>query len=204
LTEQLKVLCPIFESHYKTLKGASRPLEDWITDNLLHPWVNPLFPIDSAVSGLAPEYEVYGSSPQFFSDWRFYKDLVNSEIANLNTNFILQDYENGISLLDWRSNPIKVTSDVYEKVLKLSEQLYWDMVKIETEKTKDFKNASITCSGIAEIMKHIDPRTADSLSEVSTYLDNYSSMDVSTAFNNFKSFYGRAQQYVSFVKKIYY
>jgi len=204
LTEQLKVLCPIFESHYKTLKGASRPLEDWITDNLLHPWVNPLFPIDSAVSGLAPEYEVYGSSPQFFSDWRFYKDLVNSEIANLNTNFILQYYENGISLLDWRSNPIKVTSDVYEKVQKLSEQLYWDMVKIETEKTKDFKNASITCSGIAEIMKHIDPRTADSLSEVSTYLDNYSSMDVSTAFNNFKSFYGRAQQYVSFVKKIYY
>jgi 2-polyprenyl-3-methyl-5-hydroxy-6-metoxy-1,4-benzoquinol methylase len=204
LTKQLEVLCPIFESHYKTLKGASRPLEDWITDNLLHPWVNPLFPIDLAVSGLAPEYEVYGSSPQFFSDWRFYKDLVNSEIANLNSNFILQYYENGISLLDWRSEAIKAPADVYAKIQKLSEQLYWDMVKIETEKTNDFKNASLICSEIAEVMKHIDLRTADSLSEVSNYLKDPKTQNVITAFDKFKSFFGRAQQYVSFVKKIIY
>lgn len=204
LTDQLKVLCPIFDSHYKTLKGASRPLEDWITDNMLHPWVNPLFAINDAVSGLSPDYEVYGSSPQFFSDWRFYKDLISPQAASLNSKFIDQYYQNGISLLDGRAEPIQVSPDIYAKVQLLSEKLYWDMVKIETEKTNNFLISSNICKDLADILKPISLLTSESLLEASIYLSNPGSQDINTAFNKFKSFFGRAQQYISFIKKPIY
>jgi SAM-dependent methyltransferase len=65
----------VFEPHLGMLSSRSRSVRDWIIDVLLHPlperWA---LSIDTVVDSLS-EFDVHGSSPDFSTDWRWYKDV---------------------------------------------------------------------------------------------------------------------------------
>ena len=64
----------VFQPHLATLASRSRSVRDWIIDVLLHPlpdgWA---LSIDHAIESLL-DFDVLGSSPDFATDWRWYKD----------------------------------------------------------------------------------------------------------------------------------
>ena len=72
---KLERLRPVFEPHLATLAGRSRLVDDWILDVVIQPWVGSTLTIADAIEALDGAFDVYGSSPQFFTDWRWYKDI---------------------------------------------------------------------------------------------------------------------------------
>ncbi|MFN0317454.1 MAG: class I SAM-dependent methyltransferase [Burkholderiales bacterium] len=71
-------LSAAFETHLKTLAGMSRSVEDWVLDNLLAPPVfhaQTYFSIPDALAYFGKDYFFSQSSPQFLSNYVWYKEL---------------------------------------------------------------------------------------------------------------------------------
>ena len=60
----------------------SRPLNDWILDNVLHPFVGKLMSMHDAITALDDSFDVLGASPHFITDWRWYKDMTAASRAS--------------------------------------------------------------------------------------------------------------------------
>jgi 2-polyprenyl-3-methyl-5-hydroxy-6-metoxy-1,4-benzoquinol methylase len=200
LAEKVAKLVPVFKSHYASLPGASRPVEDWLIDTLLDTWGNPLFSFEDAVVALSPEFEVYGSSPKFMTDWRWYKDL-NASTAQPNQRAIEEYRSNRLSLMDCRSVLPAQPGEVTAATSNYCEEAFWAMVKIRNSARPEFSAIIDICDNITLSTKGSFPNISAPVSEVAAYLRSYSSTDPMTCFDTFRSFFGRGQQYVSFVRR---
>lgn len=102
LSAQSAALTPVFSPHLATLSGMSRPHEDWVIDNLLNPAsIGPYLSIPDAVAGLGDGFEVFGASPRFMTDWRWYKTIVPGQ-TRYNEIAVDQYWQNAHNLLDHR------------------------------------------------------------------------------------------------------
>ena len=70
-------LIEIFTPQLKKLFGVSRPVRDWVQDQILNPAGNgkAFFELGEAVEALPDNYHLLGSSPQLFRDLSWYKDV---------------------------------------------------------------------------------------------------------------------------------
>ena len=82
--ERLPVLCDVFQSHLSKLPGKTRSVEDWVYDNILIPYVGKLFSIADAIEALNSDFELHGSSPSVFTDWRWYKSIPKDMVTKIN------------------------------------------------------------------------------------------------------------------------
>ena len=74
---QAHQLIPYLPPHLQHLRGMSRPVEDWILDSIVQPMQDRrLLSIPQVIACLNDKYDVYGSSPRFLTDWRWYKEIV--------------------------------------------------------------------------------------------------------------------------------
>ena len=103
LSAQAATLTPVFGPHLSTLKGMSRPHEDWVIDNLLNPAsIGPYLSMADAITALEPAgFEMFGSSPRFATDWRWYKTLVPGE-TRYNDLALDQYWQHAHNLMDYR------------------------------------------------------------------------------------------------------
>ena len=69
-------LIPIFEPQLNSLRGVSRPVKDWIEDNILNPaFANGnSFSISDAIE-VFDGFDILGGSPSMFTDYSWYKDV---------------------------------------------------------------------------------------------------------------------------------
>ena len=73
LEKKIGTLLIVFRQHLSNLNGMSRSHEDWIVDNIIHTawWRDSsLLSIERAIRTVNDSFDVYGSSPCFFTDWR--------------------------------------------------------------------------------------------------------------------------------------
>ncbi len=199
LDDKVAKLVPIFRAHYATIPGASRPIEHWLIDSLLDTWGNALFSFEDVVKALDPAFESYGSSPKFIADWRWYKDL-NSSTAHANELAVEQFRALSLSLIDCRTVTAAMPADLVATITNYCEQAYWAMIKVRNATEKDFSEVIGICDGIVSAASDGLPNIAKPVAEVSAYLKSYRTMDPATCFDTFKGFFGRGQQYLSFVK----
>lgn len=187
LDEQLAALRPVFGPHYETIANASRPLDDWIADTLVCPWRGELFSIADALAALAPEgFEVYGSSPRFLVDWRWYKDV--REVNAL----ALETYENNrLTLLDARETP-RPGDAIYAAAL--CRHLFDEMLAAEVGRP-DWESVCRLCQELAAVAPS---KTALALYDAAGFFEE---PDASPQFEAFTSWFGRGQQYLSFIKR---
>ena len=82
-THKTAKLIEAFETHLSTLQHLSRSHTHWVQDCLLNPhiYVGPLSP-KMCMDILGEKFEVYSSVPTFYTDWRWYKSLFDSERKN--------------------------------------------------------------------------------------------------------------------------
>lgn len=74
--EKTAILVRAFETHLATLKDMTRSPRDWVQDMLLNPAVEHIgvtFPM--LIERLGDEFSVLGTSPEFITDWRWFKSL---------------------------------------------------------------------------------------------------------------------------------
>jgi len=197
--EQVEPLKAVFSSHLDTLVGMSRFYDDWLYDNMIHKWKNRLFSMADAINTLANTFYVQSSSPKFITDWRWYKDICVGNVG-INERAIQQYHENVINFIDFRVQNLKTDQRNSLNIQGYCEDLYWLMVSTtENSNTQSYREAAKYCDHIRDALKEISPITADSLNEASLF---FSDPDKNSKIieNNFKSWFGRAQQYMSFVK----
>jgi SAM-dependent methyltransferase len=198
LDEKLKILVRFFEQDVKALPGMSRPIEDWILDQILHPWSGPAYSIPEATKALGKRWSLLGCSPRFVADWRWYKNIYGAEVSN--PACILSSYcQHAHNLLDYRyiSAPLPVGENRHLE--KAAQDIYSLVFKQEKSGTP-VSGAVLArhVNKIAAMLANISPETSKSLlcfAKVAVERD-LAKADLGA----FRALWGRGQQYLSFVR----
>lgn len=200
--ERLQVLTPLFTPHLATLAGMSRPVEDWIYDNILIPYTGRLFSIPDAIDALGGDFDVFGASPHYLTDWRWYKQIGGVDPG---FNALARDgyHANSLNFLDYRVALPPQPVEIGQAVMARATALFTLMVEMESKgSTRRMGEAVDLLNAMAAPLESHSPRTAASLREVSRFLAAPAGTSPGTAFDDFRSFFGRGQQYVSFSRRM--
>ncbi len=208
--EQARKLIPFFEKHFSNLSGMSRPLEDWILDSVSQPFLGKMYSIKEAIEDANKIADIYGSSPSFLTDWRWYKNI-DTRNNTINDTAKKQWIQYLPYFLDYTLNP-NITKTNNSQNINNNIQLY--------ENAKDFFKKVIAFQDKKD--KEILPESISSLEKVLHEIQNYGEDFLPTAqkikdgikalyeiykgntspdCGSFCNFFGRGQQYLSFIKK---
>jgi len=198
----LRELTNFFEPDLRSLPGMSRLHEDWVLDNILHPWpARIVFSIPEAIDSLDDDFDVLGTSPCFIQDWRWYKAIPRHEKT---WNVIArEEYERWAPyLLDYRiqpSDPIPTISAQLDAVCTVAVGIHhriWHQTSLN--EIPQF----IDClREIRNIIVKALPETASAIADFLRGLNGLLDGDKSSDFGSFRRWFGRGQQYVSFMRK---
>ena len=193
------LLAPVFAPHLATLEGMSRSVEDWVDDNIAQPLTGKLYSMVDAIESLGPDgFVVAGSSPQFLTDWRWYKRLFGEERA-FNERAIDNYYRNVANFLDYRETFDAHDVDLGRRLRQASDGLHAAMLADDAGNPSGLPAAVAHLTEIAALVEPVAAETAVSLRALATALGGTDATAAAT--NAFSSHFGRGQQYLSLVRE---
>lgn len=191
-------LQPYIQPHLQHLRGMSRPVEDWILDSIIQPMKDrQLLSIPEVINSLSQEFDIYGSSPRFLTDWRWYKEIIG-ENRKFNEMALDNYYKNNLNLLDYRFNFPGHSREYGEKLESMCSRT-WDLM-CDIEKGTDSAWGDIFHL-IDEICFHVQneaPETVRAIREACILLQSGSR---NMELNYFPMWWGRGQNYLSLIKR---
>lgn len=201
---QASVGAEIFERHLANLSGVSRPSKDWVIDTVLHPWPKTwAFGVDTAIKQAKDEFQFLGSSPRFLWDDRWYKSLVGPEF-DFNKIALKRWEEFKLSTLDYRvPAPVRFRRGEVDALTILAanvNELVYDMW---------LSNSYDKWSQLAQVLgdMKLALATNDQFQCTAISLDDFIDQfpkviegDLRTDMRSFGAWWGRGQQYVSFLR----
>ena len=188
-------LVEFFKNDLDTLKGMSRKREDWVIDQIIHPWNGPPFSMADAIATLGSGFSAHGTSPRFFSDWRWYKSI-HQEDDGFSTA-LLASYKSEVhNFLDWRFSLPAADMDSNNNLLALSRQVYDLEFAMETGK-KPFDSTPMVSllKKIWDECTQLHEDTRLSLAKAIQAISSKSPVEECDLLG----WWGRGQQYLSFV-----
>jgi len=196
--EQARNLVPYIKTHLQYLCGMSRPVEDWILDNIVQPLqYRKLLSIPEVIDCLDKQFEIHGFSPRLFTDWRWYKDLTG-ENRKFNNKALDNYYKTNLNLLDYRYEFPAHSTDFGIKLEELGSQS-WDMMcKIEQGDESAWKDILEVFNQISTHIEKQAPETSTAILEAITLLK---SGHIDMELKHFPQWWGRGQQYISLIRK---
>jgi 2-polyprenyl-3-methyl-5-hydroxy-6-metoxy-1,4-benzoquinol methylase len=200
--ERLEILRPLLAPHLATLAAMSRPLDDWIWDNILQPMVHGTFSIPAAIEALGENFDFYGASPSFVTDWRWYKELYGSN-RDFNERAADAYRSNIVNFLDWRTGPLRpLDANLGATIITLCDQIV-EIVLGRADDPPAERAARVVepLQALHGLVAPISPVTAEAISEAASMFASgrFERFGEPTAF---LSFFGRAQQHVTFVRRM--
>lgn len=201
--EMVKKLLPLFSPHLNTLQGMSRSHEDWIIDNIINPaGIGETLSIAEAICELYDKFDIYGSSPHFFRDWRWYKAIYGNSMS-FNDLAINQYWEQVHSFIDYRRN---FSDRSKEENLQLYKAC--DLARRKIRKLHDERDLLLLPEIIFELnniigqIQTFSEELSVPFQEINTILSNNIVFpDTINSYVEFVSLFGRGQQYISFTRK---
>jgi 2-polyprenyl-3-methyl-5-hydroxy-6-metoxy-1,4-benzoquinol methylase len=192
-------LVNFFRPDVAALPGMSRRPEDWVIDQLLHPWVGPLFSIPEATVALGNRGAVLGSSPRFLTDWRWYKNIIGPQYCN--NSFASRSYcELGLNLMDFRVCLPPADDHVVRRAADISQRVYERVFAQERGHSEFSSRQMLTLMlSLETLLCGHSPTTCRSARSFISYLR--SDMANTRALADFRKWWGRGQQYLSCVMR---
>ena len=189
-------LVAFFQKDLDSLKGMSRKREDWVIDQIIHPWNGPPFSMADAIATLGSGFSAHGTSPRFFSDWRWYKSI-HQEDDGFSTA-LLASYKSEVhNFLDWRFSLPAADMDSNNNLLALSRQVYDLEFAMESGKMPLGSMPLVSLlQKIWDECKQLHDDTRLSLSKVIQAISSKSPVEECDLLG----WWGRGQQYLSFVR----
>ena len=199
--ENLRMLTPIFSPHLRTLAGMSRSHEDWVLDNLLFPYHGRMFSIGQAIKALQDDFDVYGSSPRFLTDWRWHKDIHGD-----NRRY------NELALAGYRGNlhtqiDCRYSFGPRDEVANMTLLAHCEQVFELSELCRRTRDAAVLAEildlldEISTMIRSFSAPTADALDEYLDAMRDGVDTARATTFQRFNGWFGQGQQYLSFVRR---
>jgi 2-polyprenyl-3-methyl-5-hydroxy-6-metoxy-1,4-benzoquinol methylase len=198
----LAELTSFFEPDLLLLPGMSRRHEDWVLDNILHPWPAHLaFTIPEAIDSLDADFDFLGTSPSFVQDWRWYKSIPrDSKTWN---DVARQEYRRWeLFLIDYRLTPsehvFSMTGELdaaCKRALQIQQRIWQD------DSVREIPRFSACLQEIQDIIQGPAHETACAIRDYLLGLEKLMQGDTRPDFGSFRSWFGRGQQYVSFSRR---
>ncbi len=201
--EKLDSLLPFFSPHLKNLKGMTRSHQDWILDNVLHPFTGEVWSIRDAVYALSSDFIPYHASPNFITDWRWYKEIDSSKISEVER--VAESYEKQLlNFLDYR----KVYPDIPQEVGQNIEELALAIYRLSKENIQtDWRENQALQPILDQLTEQLKGITeaADILQSLESMMRAFSAyqnqqQDWKQALAGFENWFGRGMSYISFIK----
>lgn len=199
LSEQSARLTPVFSPHLATLAGMSRPHDDWVVDNLLNPAsIGPYLSMPEAIGGLGDAFEVFGTSPRFLTDWRWYKDIVPGA-TRYNALAVEQYWQHAHNLIDHRrlfpARPAEGNQRLYADAMAVRDQIR------TYETTRDRAIVAPIQARLTDMAGMLGEFSADIAGAVlearDLLADGHPDADAVARATRFGPWFGRGQQYLT-------
>ena len=198
----LDELVAFFGPDLRSLPGMSRLHEDWVLDNILHPWPERItFSMPEAIAAIDAGFDVLGTSPSFVQDWRWYKSIpLDAQTWN---TIALAEYDRWAGyFLDYRVHPAlpgqppAAALDIAcQRVLQLQHRIWHNDALDLIPEFADHLGS------IRELIAVAMPDTARSISDFLAGLGEFLNGNLEADFGTFRSWFGRGQQYLSFIRR---
>lgn len=201
--DKVKKLTDLFEPQLKLLHGVSRPIEDWVQDQILCEDFNcnDILDVKKAIQGIGDKWDVLGcSSPDFFSDYSWYKDIEYDYKKSYCEQYDKKSYNlilAGREEIDTSNIEVSIVRTSVEKIRKLE----IEYENSEQKEEKVIQEIIYELQKLYELIQKCDKELAVFLSETIEILTNTPNKSELTDYPNFCKCFGRSQQYISFVKK---
>jgi SAM-dependent methyltransferase len=196
----LAALVDFFKQDLKTLPGMSRLHEDWVLDQIMNPWpARYTFTMPEAISAIGLNFEVLGTSPCFIQDWRWYKSIpMHAKSWN---DIALEEYDRWSGfLLDYRiERPEQRTPASLDLACRAAIEIQheiWHNNSVEL--ITEFNGA---LRAIRAIIADALPAAARSINDFVSGTKALVEDNPDADFGTFRTWFGRGQQYLSFVCK---
>lgn len=193
--QRVAALEPEIAPHLAALPGMSRPIVDYLHDNIVQPMIGPLFSLVQMVPALAADFEVYGCSPSFVVDWRWYKTLTGDE-RRFNERIVDAYYRNVANFVDCRVELPSHDPAAGAALLDACTRYYELMQAAQDGIPEAFDAAVAALADAAAQLERLSPRAGACVREFIAYLGGDRA-----ALRDCYSFWGRGQQNVSFIGK---
>jgi hypothetical protein len=199
-TDKFEIALSAFEKHLATLSSMTRSKEDWIRDNMINPtYLDQGLTLELVLNNLQSNgFSVLGTAPQFYSEWRWFKQLdidpVSKNIAALNA----QDLNN-FMFLDYRHTQNNSPGNNFD-CKKLEHRCKDILISMQLNLNKKIMLKKI--SELNPIFQSFFPNLSSSLMEVLQLLsqDSITIEDIAS-MKNFKSWFGRETLYLSLERR---
>ncbi len=196
---ELETLVRFFTPDLQALPAMSRRYDDWVLDVILHPYRGgKLFPIPDAIDTLQSTFDIQGLSPSFLEDWRWFKQITGDDPKTNEQAF--DSYRlKGSALLDYRFEDRKALLDgkILQSMCNLAYERHFDAWDGDREASRDIFNIA---SKVSDYICRSMPKSAASIQDWMRMFNEleHGKWPVPGAF---AGFFGRGQQYVSFIKR---
>jgi SAM-dependent methyltransferase len=195
----LEKLRPLLSSHLSQLKGMSRPIDDWILDNIIHPLQNgQLLSIPDVIEGLQDRFDFYGSSPRFITDWRWYKEIIGRD-RGFNQNSLDCYYQNNLNLIDYRYCFPPHSVEFGKNLEEICDRSWKLMCQIQQGDSSKWQSLFDLMDDISSSVRPLSPETANAIDEASQWLRDGAPSQ--RELHHFPQWWGRGQQYLSMIRK---
>ena len=193
-----------FITHLSKLGTNSRSIEDWVLDNIINTFHKDRshFSLLDAAKVLS-NFEFQSSVPTFLFDLAWYKNYTFTHSKNLEKlNYRWPLFE--AYLLDWRvkeENLLLLSVEMCQELSRLIEITYDEVFKVLNEGSSESKvdNVLIVLDKLRTTLLPAFNETKSSITDFMGFLESNSRLDYK--FKDFESWWGRGQQYLSFIKK---
>jgi len=198
----IKELVHFFTPDLQSLPGMSRRHEDWVLDNIVYPWpARCTFTIPDAIATLDSAFDLLGTSPVFIQDWRWYKAIPqHAQVWNAVAREAYSGW--GGYLMDYRVAPRQPAS-LSATVL---DALCQNAIDIQTRICAQNSYAELPAffDSLQKIREKIAawlPQTATAIDDFITGAKPLMNEKLPADMGTFRGWFGRGQQYVSFVRR---
>lgn len=199
-----EILVKTFEKQLKNLKGMSRSCKDWVVDQIINKalWRDShLFSIEDTLDALDDSFDVYGGSPFFFTDWRWYKDVFgNQSIFNAKVkDCYLKNIHN---FLDYRYEFQPRFMEENKQLIHHCHKMWKSIISYGYERKKEYIDE--ICQEMFQLKKTVrafSPGTTEAITDFLRTLQKYPDIDQATDWGRFSAWWGRGTQYLSFIRR---
>ena len=202
LQQKKEYLVKIFSPILKSIKGMTRPVDEWVDDQLINTGVinGVELCLDDAIDYMEDEFYVLGTSPHMFTDYSFYKNIEHDVHEDYKAQFVrkhlsLMLAETDEMVLDktiaerlsCQCRMARRLAAVYEKEKRIED--LDKIMNVLQEMKNTWKDIDL---GIFRLIEEIYNAIKEAAEKRMIDLKNY---------QKFASAWGRVQQYVAFEKK---
>ena len=154
-----------------------------------------------AITALGPSCEIYGSSPKFLTDWRWYKEIPENN-HKYNEIAIHLANQNTHNLLDYRFTHGPQPVEINTKIRSLCDAVFGLLKKFEVDRNMRYlEQLNKNLSDLSMIVKKFSSETAASLDDFIGASEHYCGHKSLPELKEFVPFFGRGTQYLSFTRR---